>query len=235
MRYRRILLKLSGEALEGDGSRAIDPRILTRVGGEIRDLIQSGVEIGIVIGGGNLFRGLSGAAEGMERTAADTMGMIATIMNCVALQDALVRLGQPATILSAIPVAQVSEPFTRRAALAALERGEVALLAGGTGNPYFTTDTAAALRALEISADVLLKATKVDGVYDKDPVRDSTAKRYSEIRYADVLEKRLGVMDAAAVALCRDNCLPLVVFNLGEQGNIKRVVLGEDVGTRVIE
>ncbi|MCB9557114.1 MAG: UMP kinase [Deltaproteobacteria bacterium] len=232
--YKRVLLKLSGEALEGPGG-AVDPQTLDRVAQEVITARQAGAQIAIVIGGGNLFRGLTGAASGMDRTAADTMGMLATVMNCVALQDAFVRAGQAAPVLSAIPVMQVCDPFTRRGAVASLEAGEVVLLAGGTGNPYFTTDTAAALRALEIGAEALLKATKVDGIYDKDPVVHADAKRFAEITYHEVIERQLKVMDLTAVTLCRDNALPLVVFKMTDGGNIGRVLAGEDVGSRVIE
>ena len=235
--FDRVLLKLSGEALEGDSGdrrRSIDPDVLSRVAGEIHEATKSGCQIAVVIGGGNLFRGLTGAASGMDRTAADTMGMLATVMNCLAMQDALVRLGQPTSVMSAIPVMQVCDPFTRRQAVARLEGGEVVLLAGGTGNPFFTTDTAAALRALEIGGQALVKATKVDGIYDKDPATNDDARRYSEISYREVIEKRLKVMDSTSVTLCRDNNLPMIVFNMNKGGNIRRVVAGDDVGTRVV-
>lgn len=231
--YRRVLLKLSGEALEGDGSAALDPATLARVAEEIRDAVAAGCQLGVVIGGGNFFRGAAGAAKGMNRSAADAMGMLATVMNCVAMQDALLAAGQPALVLSSIPVVQVCDAFSRRAALAALAAGQVVLLAGGTGNPYFTTDSAAALRALEIDAQALLKATKVDGIYDQDPVEHADARRFTAISYGEVLERRLGVMDLTAIALCRDNDLPVIVFDMGKSGNIGRVVAGEEVGTRV--
>ena len=233
-RYRRVLLKLSGEALEG-GGRSIDPAVLRTVAAEIVAARQLGTQIAVVIGGGNLFRGLTGAASGMDRTSADTMGMLATVMNCLAMQDALVRAGQPASVMSAIPVMQVCDPFTRRQAVARLDAGEVVLLAGGTGNPYFTTDTAAALRALEVGAEVLLKATKVDGIYDKDPARFPDARRFTDISYGEVLQRQLQVMDLTAVTLCRDNKLPMVVFDMNAEGNIRRVIAGEDVGSRVVE
>lgn len=233
--YRRVLLKLSGEALQGDAIGAsIDTTILEGIAQQIRGVTQLGVEVAVVIGGGNLFRGLTGAAAGMDRTAADTMGMLATLMNCLAMQDALLRCGQSASVMSAIPVMQVCDPFTRRGAIARLEAGEVTLLAGGTGNPYFTTDTAAALRALEVGADVFIKATKVDGVYDKDPEKHPDAKRFETVTYEEVVERQLRVMDLTAVTLCRDNSLPLVVFDMGQPGNIERVVRGEHVGTRVV-
>jgi uridylate kinase len=233
-RCRRVLLKLSGEALEG-GGQTIDPQVLAATAADVIAARELGVEIAVVIGGGNLFRGLSGTARGMDRTIADAMGMLATLINALALQDALVRAGQPASVLSAIPVQQVCDPFSRRAAVARLEAGEVVLLAGGTGNPYFTTDTAAALRALEVGADLLLKATKVDGIYDKDPVKHADAVRFDEISYGEVLQRRLRVMDLTAVTLCRDNRLPLVVFDMTTRGNIRRVVAGEPVGSRVVE
>ncbi|MCA9672564.1 MAG: UMP kinase [Myxococcales bacterium] len=233
-RYKRVLLKLSGEALEGDG-RTIDPDILDAVAREVIAARELGTQVAIVIGGGNLFRGLAGAASGMSRTVADGMGMLATVMNCLAMADTLVRAGCPASVLSAIAVHQVADAFTARDALARLDGGQVVLLAAGTGNPYFTTDTAAALRALEVEADVLLKATKVDGIYDKDPVKHSDAKRFDEITYAEILQRQLKVMDLTAVTLCRDNKLPLLVFDMNTEGNIRRVIAGETVGTRVIE
>ncbi len=232
--YRRVLLKLSGEALEGSG-RTIDSGILDRTAAEVIAARELGTQIGVVIGGGNIFRGLTGVAGGMQRTSADTIGMLATVMNCIAMADALSRAGQPATVLSAIPVEQVCGRFSRRAALARLEAGEVVLLAAGTGNPYFTTDTAAALRALEIDAELLLKATKVDGIYDKDPLRFDDAMRFETISYAEVLSRRLKVMDLTAVTLCRDNKLPMAVFDMTAPGNIRRVIAGEPVGSRVIE
>jgi len=233
--YHRVLLKLSGEALQGEGGKTIDPECLAEIAAEVASAARKGVQIGVVIGGGNLFRGLTGAAAGMDRTAADTMGMLATVMNCLAMQDALVRCGQPAALMSAIPVMQVSDPFTQRRAISRLEAGEVVLLAGGTGNPYFTTDTAAALRALEIGADVLLKATKVDGIYDKDPKQHADARRFTEISYVEILKRRLQVMDSTAVTLCRDNGLPMVVFNMSCPGNISRLGTGDLVGTRVVQ
>jgi uridylate kinase len=232
--YQRILLKLSGEALEGGHGQGIDPQTLGSIGDQIVEVCGLGVQVGVVIGGGNFFRGRAHAAgEGTERSTADTIGMLATAMNGLALQDALERRGQRATVLTAQPLGAVGESFSRRRALAALESRQVALLVGGTGNPYFTTDTAAALRALEISADVLLKATKVDGIYDKDPVKHVDAVLLDELTYDDVLQRRLAVMDLTAITLCRDNALPLVVFNLTAQGNIRRVVLGEPIGSRV--
>jgi len=231
--YRRVLLKLSGEALEGGQRSGIDPDTLESVARQVQDLCGLGVQTAVVLGGGNLFRGISGAAGGMNRSVADAMGMLATLINGLALQDALVRLGQPAALLSAVPLGSFAEPFSRRRALAGLEAGEVVILGAGTGNPYFTTDTAAALRALEVGAEALLKATKVDGVYDKDPVKHPDAVRFETLTYQEVLDRRLGVMDLTAVTLCRENGLPLVVFNLKQEGNIRRVALGEAVGSRI--
>lgn len=227
-------MKLSGEALEGK-DQSLSPQVLDRIAKELKEVTELGVELAIVIGGGNLFRGMTLAASGMDRTTADTMGMLATIMNCLGMQDALMRSQQPAVVMSAIPVMQVCDPFTRRAALAHLQEGTVVLLAGGTGNPFFSTDTAAALRALEIGADALFKATKVDGIYDKDPVKHRDARRYVSLNYRDVIEKRLQVMDATAVTLCRDNRLPMVVFDLGKERNVRKALCGESVGTRVAE
>lgn len=231
---QRVLLKLSGEALQGDGGKSIDPETLAGIAEEIGEARTKDTQIAVVIGGGNLFRGMAGAASGMDRTAADTMGMLSTVMNCLAMQDALVRSGCKASVMSAIPVMQVCDSFTRREAVARLEAGEVVLLAGGTGNPYFTTDTAAALRALEIGANLLLKATQVDGIYDKDPKKHGDARRFAEISYVEILKRRLQVMDSTAVTLCRDNELPMVVFDMGERGNIGRVINGGAVGTRVV-
>jgi uridylate kinase len=231
--YRRILLKLSGEALEGSQEHGIDPQTLDKVAVQIAEVCQLGAQIGVVVGGGNIFRGLAGAASGMNRSVADGMGMLATVVNCLAMGDALRRCGQPASVFSAFPIGSMTEPFSHRRAKAALEAGEVVLLGAGTGNPYFTTDTAAALRALEIDANALLKATKVDGVYDKDPKQHEDAIRFECISYDEVLERRLGVMDLTAITLCRDNDLPLLVFDMTQSGNIKRVVLGEPIATRV--
>jgi uridylate kinase len=234
-RYRRILLKLSGEALEGEQGFGIEEKTLRSVAHQIHEICELGVQAAVVLGGGNFFRGLQGVASGMERTTADTVGMLATVMNCLAMQGALLELGQKAVVLTAIPVGPVAEPFGSRRAVAALEAGEVVLLAAGTGNPYFTTDTAAALRALEVRAEVLLKATKVDGIYDKDPVRHPDASRFDQLSYEDVLARQLKVMDLTAITLCRENKLPLIVFDLTREGNIKRVVMGEEVGSRVSE
>ena len=231
--YRRVLLKLSGEALEGARDGGLDPATLASVAAEIAQVCRAGVQVALVVGGGNIFRGMAGAAGGMNRSTADAMGMLATVINCLALQDALVRAGRAAQVLSAVPVGTWVEPFSRRRAVAALEAGDVVLLAAGTGNPYFTTDSAAALRALEVDADALLKATKVDGVYDRDPMVHADAVRFDRLTYAEVLHRRLRVMDLTAVTLCRDNALPLVVFDMTRPGNIERVVRGEPVGTRV--
>ena len=230
--FKRILLKLSGEALGPGGG--IDPAILGSIADQLKEVSDLGVQVGVVVGGGNFFRGLTHATgEGMNRSTADTIGMLATAMNCLAVQDALERRGQGATTLTAIPLGAAAQSFSQRGALAALAAGQIVLLAGGTGNPYFTTDTAAALRALEIGADVLLKATKVDGIYNADPVLHPDAVRYDTLTYEQVLQQRLGVMDLTAITLCRDNKLPLVVFDLTRPGNIRRVVLGEAVGSRV--
>ncbi|MFN7979418.1 MAG: UMP kinase [Vicinamibacterales bacterium] len=232
-RYTRVLLKLSGEALMGDGAYGIDPNVATRIASEIADIQSLGVQTAIVIGGGNIFRGVAASARGMDRSAADYMGMLATVMNALALQDALEAQGVPTRVLSAIEMRAVAEPFIRRRAIRHLEKGRVVVFAAGTGNPYFTTDTAAALRAMEVKADVILKATKVDGIYTADPVKDPAATRYERISYLQVLQDRLQVMDATAISLCMDNKLPIVVFNLRTPGNVRRVVSGEPVGTTV--
>ena len=232
-RYGRILLKLSGEALMGAEPYGIDPVVLNDVATEIREVSQLGVETALVIGGGNIFRGVSGASRGMDRATADYMGMLATVMNALALQQALEKLGIPTRVLSAIDMKEVAEPYIRRRAIRHLQKGRVIIFAAGTGLPFFTTDTSAALRAVEIGAGVLMKATKVDGVYASDPVEDPTARKYDHISYSEVLQKNLKVMDSTAVSLARDQNMPIVVFSLRTSGNIKRVVLGEDVGTLV--
>jgi uridylate kinase len=232
-RFKRILLKLSGEALMGDGKYGISPRTLQQIASEIRDVVEMGVEIGIVIGGGNIFRGVSASAEGMDRASADYMGMLATVINALSLQDSLEKLGVYTRVQSAIEMQQLAEPYIRRRAMRHLEKGRVVIFAAGTGNPYFTTDTAASLRAMEIHAEVILKATKVDGIYSADPVKDPTATRYKTLSYLDVLKKDLKVMDSTAISLCKDNDLPIIVFDLGQHGNIIKVVSGEDVGTLV--
>jgi len=231
--YRRVLLKLSGESFMGNLSSGIDPEVVEVVAGEIREVAALGVQIGIVIGGGNIFRGMTASAKGMDRTTADYMGMLATVINSLALQSTLEHVGVPTRVQTAIEMREIAEPFIQRRAIRHLEKGRVVIFAAGTGNPYFTTDTAATLRAVEIKADIILKATKVDGVYDRDPVKDADAVMYEKISYIDVLTKNLKVMDASAISLCRDNGLPLKVFNMQKAGNIKRVICGEPVGTMV--
>ena len=231
--YKRILLKLSGEALMGDQSYGVDPAVTTRIAHDVAEIRALGVETAIVIGGGNIFRGLAASARGMDRSTADYMGMLATVINALALQDALERHGIATRVLTAIEMRAVAEPFIRRRAVRHLEKGRVVVFAAGTGNPYFTTDTAAALRAMEIRAEVILKATKVDGVYSADPVTHKDAERYDRISYLQVLQQRLQVMDATAISLCMDNRLPIVVFNMNEPGNVRRVVMGQAVGTVV--
>ena len=232
-RYSRILLKLSGEILAGEAGHGIDEKVIGGIAQEIRELRDLGVEIGIVLGGGNIFRGLAASARGMDRVGADFMGMLATVINSLALQHSLEKREVDTRVLSAIEMARVCEPYIRRRAIRHLEKGRVVILAAGTGNPYFTTDTAAALRAIEIGAEVILKATKVDGVYSGDPVLDPTATFFPRISYLDILNRGLKVMDSTAISLCMDNRLPLVVFNVGKQGNLLRVVTGEQVGTTV--
>jgi uridylate kinase len=231
--YQRILLKLSGEALMGEQPFGIDPAVTTQIAKDIREIQELGVQTAVVIGGGNLFRGLAANAKGMDRATADYMGMLATVINALALQDALEHHGVPTRVASAIEMRAVAEPFIRRRAVRHLEKGRVVVFAAGTGNPYFTTDTAAALRAMEMKADVILKATKVDGIYTADPMKNPDATKYDEISYLKVLEQGLGVMDATAISLCMDNKLPIVVFNLKTGGNIRRVVMGEPVGSTV--
>src|SRR4051795_7503876 len=231
--YRRILLKLSGEALMGEQAFGIDPGVTTQVAKDILEIQALGVQSEIVIGGSNLFRGLAASAKGRERATADYMGMLATVINALAVQDALEHHGIPTRVASAIEMRAVAEPFIRRRAVRHLEKGRVVVFAAGTGNPYFTTDTAAALRAMEMRADVILKGTKVDGIYTADPMVDKTATKYQEISYLKVLEQRLKVMDATAISLCMDNKLPIVVFNLRTAGNLRRVIAGESVGTTV--
>ena len=217
----------------GDGKYGISPKVLQQIAGEIREIVELGVEVGIVIGGGNIFRGVSASTEGMDRASADYMGMLATVINGLALQDALEKLGVFTRVQSAIDMQQLAEPYIRRRAVRHLEKGRVVIFAAGTGNPYFTTDTAASLRAMEIHADVICKATKVDGIYSADPVKDPGATRYRHLSYLDVLKKNLKVMDSTAISLCMDNDLPIIVFDLGVKGNITRVVLGEEIGTTV--
>jgi len=232
-KYKRVMLKLSGEALMGEDAYGINRQTIEAIVGEIAQVSRMGVEVAVVIGGGNIFRGLAPGAAGMDRATADYMGMLATVMNGLALQDALEQAGCPTRVMSAIAMNEVAEPYIRRRAVRHLEKGRVALFVAGTGNPYFTTDTAAALRAVEIGAAVLLKATKVDGVYDADPVTNPTARRYAQLQYADLLRDQLKVLDAAAVSLCMENDLPIVVFDLNQPDNITRVAIGEPVGTLI--
>ena len=231
--YKRVLLKLSGEALMGDQQFGVDPKVVVRIADDIQDIQRLGVETAIVIGGGNIFRGLAASARGMDRATADYMGMLATVINGLALQDALEQHGVLTRVVTAIEMRAVAEPFIRRRAIRHLEKGRVVIFAAGTGNPYFTTDTAAALRAMEIKADVILKGTKVDGIYTADPMLDTTATKYDSISYLQVLERQLKVMDATAISLCMDNRLPIVVFNLRTPGNIKRAIAGEPIGSLV--
>jgi uridylate kinase len=231
--YRRVVLKLSGEALAGSVGYGIDPPVLERIGAEIRDVVALGVEIAVVIGGGNIFRGVAASAAGMDRATADYMGMLATIINALALQDALEKAGLQTRVLSAIEMRAVAEPYIRRRAIRHLEKGRVVIFAAGTGNPFFTTDTAGALRAIEIGADAIIKATKVDGIYSSDPKADAGAQRLARATYIEVLSRRLQVMDTTAISLCMENALPIIVFDLTLPGNIKRIVLGEPVGSIV--
>ena len=232
--YRRVLLKISGEALMGEQNYGIDVNVARSVAEELKAVHQMGVQVAVVVGGGNIFRGVSKSAGNMDRSSADYIGMLATVMNAVVLQDALEKIQVDTRVLSAVDIPQLAESFIRRRAVRHLEKGRVVIFAAGTGNPYFTTDSAAALRALEIKADIILKATKVDGVYSADPVLDATAELFSAITYRQVLEKELKVMDASAISLCMDNNLPIIVFNMRQAGNIRRVVMGEvGVGTKV--
>ena len=231
--YRRIVLKLSGEALAGSQGYGIDPPVLDRVGEEVRAVTELGVQVAIVIGGGNIFRGIAASAGGMDRATADYMGMLATIINALALQDSLEKAGLQTRVLSAIEMRAVAEPYIRRRAIRHLEKGRVVIFAAGTGNPFFTTDTAGALRAVEIGADAIVKATKVDGIYSADPKKDPMARRIEKVTYIEVLNQGLGVMDTTAISLCMDNKLPIIVFDLTQAGNIKRLVLGEPVGSIV--
>jgi uridylate kinase len=232
-RYSRILVKLSGEALLGGGDYGIDPAVLRRIAGELQDIMEMGVQVAVVIGGGNIFRGAGLARAGMDRVAADHMGMLATVMNALAMQDALESLGMHARVMSAIRINEVCEDYIRRRAVRHLEKGRVVIFGAGTGNPFFTTDTAAALRAIEIGADVLLKATKVNGVYTDDPMRNPAAVHYTQLTFDRVLTDKLNVMDATAIVMCRDNNLPLRVFNLNNPGDLTRIVRGEELGTVV--
>lgn len=232
-KYKRVLLKLGGESLLGDREYGIDPKAALKVAEEIKNAVKSGVQVAVVIGAGNIFRGISGAANGIERATADYMGMLATVMNCLALQDALEKIGVDTRVQSGLEMPAVAEPYIRRRAIRHLDKGRVVMIAAGTGNPYFTTDTGAALRALELNCDAILKATKVDGIYDKDPVKYPEAKKYTELTYMDALKQRLEVMDTSAFALCMDNKMTIVVFDFFVPGNAKRAVLGEPIGTIV--
>jgi len=233
--FRRILLKLSGEVLAGEQGFGIDPKKATELANEVKSIYEMGVSIGLIIGAGNIFRGLQAATKGMDRVTGDYLGMLATIMNAISLQDALEKVGVQTRTLSAITVSKIAEPYIRRRALRHMEKGRVVIIAGGTGNPYFTTDTAAALRATELNAEVLIKGTKVDGIYDKDPVVNSDAKRYKSISFNEVLLKNLRVMDLTAITLCKENALPIRVFNINNKGDLKRLLNGEDIGTTVME
>ena len=233
--YRRILLKLSGEVLAGEQDFGIDATKATQLANEIKSIHEMGVDIILIIGGGNIFRGLQAASKGMDRVTGDYLGMLATIMNAISLQDALEKTGVETRTLSAITVSQISEPYIRRRALRHLDKGRVVIVAGGTGNPYFTTDTAAALRATELKAQVLLKGTKVDGVFDKDPVVYSDAVRYNNVSFTEILGKNLRVMDLTAITLCKENALPICVFNINNKGDLKRIVEGKNIGTTIIE
>ncbi|HEY9899431.1 MAG TPA: UMP kinase [Pantanalinema sp.] len=233
LKYKRILLKLSGEALMGAQGYGIDPVVIRQIADEVKGLVDQGLELALVVGGGNIFRGLAASAKGMDRSTGDYMGMLATVMNSLALQDGLEKAGVDTRVQSAIEMREVAEPFIKRRAMRHLEKGRVVIFAAGTGNPYFTTDTAASLRAVEIGAEVLLKATKVDGVYDSDPAKNPNAVKYQQLNYMEVLSKELKVMDSTAISLCKDTGLPIIVFNLNEPGNIERVVRGEPIGTYV--
>lgn len=232
--YKRVLLKLSGEALMGEAGFGIDPAVTDRLARQIKTLHDDGIEVGVVVGGGNIFRGLAGSAEGMDRSQADYMGMLATVMNALALQDAIEHENCPCRVMSAIHMDEVCEPYIRRRAIHHLEKGNVVIFAAGSGNPYFTTDTAAALRACEINAECLMKATKVDGIYDSDPVKNPDAQRFDRITYHDVLVRDLHVMDSTATALCQDNDMPMIVFNIEGEDNIRKALCGEPVGTVVV-
>jgi uridylate kinase len=230
--YRRVLLKLSGEALMGEQGYGIDPQVVQFLANEIKEVVQD-LQLSLVIGGGNIFRGVAASAQGMDRVAGDQMGMLATLINAVALQDALEKKGINTRLLSAIEVRTIAEPFIRRRALRHLEKGRVVIFAAGTGNPYFSTDTAAALRAMEVHAEIILKATKVDGIYDRDPHKNANAVKFEELTYMEVLNRKLQVMDSTAISLCMDNRMPIIVFNLKEKGNIKRIIFGERIGSIV--
>jgi len=231
--YKKILLKLSGEALQGNQGYGVDPKVAKSIAEQIKEIHGLGIQIACVVGGGNIFRGLKASQEGMDRTTADYIGMLATIINSMILQDSLEKAGVQTRVLSSIEVKELAEPYIRRRAIRHLDKKRVVIFAGGTGNPYFTTDTAAALKAIEINADVILKATKVDGVYSQDPMKNKNAKKFTKLTYLEVLKKGLKVMDATAISLCMDNKLPIVVFNLTKQGNIRRAMLDGNIGTRI--
>ena len=232
-KYKRVLLKLSGEALAGDQGYGIDPKVVDDLAEQIGEVVHDGVQVAVVVGGGNIFRGLAGSAGGMDRSQADYMGMLATVMNCLALQDCFERNGMPSRVMSAIEMHQICEAYIRRRAMRHLEKSRITIFAAGTGNPYFTTDTTAALRACELNVDVLMKATKVDGVYDSDPKKNPDAKKFDRISYMEVLNRGLHVMDSTATSLCMDNHMPMIVFDLTVRGNIARALKGENVGTTV--
>jgi len=231
--YKRIVLKISGEVLTGEGDYGIDPEMIGQIAQEVKEVKNLGVEVAIVIGGGNIFRGMAASAKGMDRVSADYMGMLATVINGLAFQDALEKIDVATRVQTAIEMREIAEPYIRRRAMRHLEKGRVVIFAAGTGNPYFTTDTTASLRAMEIGAEVILKGTKVDGIYDTDPLLNKRAKKYDELTYFEVLKKQLKVMDATAISLCMDYRIPIIVFNLKKRGNIKRVIWGERVGTKV--
>lgn len=232
-RYKRVVLKISGEALAGNQGFGLEHEMLTSVAEQVTEIRNLGIEVCLVVGGGNLWRGIAGSAQGMDRATADYMGMLATVINALALQDALEKAGSDTRVLSAIEMSQVAEPYIRRRAIRHLEKGRIVIFAAGTGNPYFSTDTTAALRAAEIEAEIILMAKKVDGVYDSDPVKNPQAKKFDRLSYIDVLNKGLGVMDSTATSLCMDNNIPVIVFDLTQKGNIRRVIMGEPIGTYV--
>lgn len=231
--YKRILLKLSGEALAGTQGTGINNQVIGQIAQDVKEAFDTGVQIGVVIGGGNIFRGVAASAQGMDRASSDYMGMLATCINALALQDAFEKAGIPTRVQSAIEMAEIAEPYIRRRAIRHLEKGRLVIFGAGTGNPYFTTDTAASLRAMEINAEVIMKATKVDGIYDKDPKKHADAKKYDQISYIDVLKQGLQVMDSTAISLCMDNKLPIMTFDMGKAGNVLRAVCGENIGTVV--
>ncbi|NLW56731.1 MAG: UMP kinase [Firmicutes bacterium] len=234
-KYHRIMLKLSGEALAGERGFGLDNEVVQRIARQIQEVVNLGTEVAVVVGGGNFWRGVTASAQGIDRATADYIGMLSTVMNALVLQDAFEKMGMETRVLTAIEMREVAEPYIRRRAIRHLEKGRVVIFGAGTGNPFFSTDTAAALRAIEVEAEIILKATKVDGVYDSDPVLDPQAKKFDDLRFIEVLNKRLGVMDSTATSLCMDNNIPIVVFNLNEFGNIKRIVMGEKIGTIVKE